>query len=135
MVFFAWVSPIRAGCRRYRTRLARAGCLRRRPVTRNRAIVHAGGSIVSALLSIAAPLALAADGDLSVSVVAGGLARASIILTARHGVTVNFEGVPRTAIGIVPMHPPGGFVFTYPASATARQAADAAVDSWNRLVV
>ena len=100
------------------------------------------------MLILLSSLGHAADPTLSVSVVNGGLGRAAMILTARHGRTVNFEGVPRTLEGVsvqtvtlpdgstgTKMIYPADYTFSYPASASPRDAAEAAVAAWNQLAV
>jgi hypothetical protein len=60
-----------------------------------------------------------------------GLSRTALILAARHGASIGYEGVLRT------FPPVGGprLRFGYPASSGALGAAQAAVDAWNALPV
>ena len=97
--------------------------------------------LVSTLIWTAA--AAVASDVLTVDVTAGGLGRAAIILTGRHGVAVNYEGVPRVVEGVsfrreingdgvlAPLPISHTLRFEYPANATPREAAEAAVTAWN----
>lgn len=100
------------------------------------------------MISLLAVCASAQDRtDLEVDVVNGGLGRASFILIARNGTSINYEGVPRNLEGIHFVSVPSskgwpfpttpqqacerGLKFSYPADASPRAALDAAVAAAN----